>query len=485
MDVIELNRYGYPLLKRKEEISEKMKTPEMYFPIELMGKQTKLKCVSVRIEMPVYRLANGRTRSLQLEYLSLNPEEPRDLFVKDHDAFVAQFAQHGLLKQLVKEEDLLDAFRSGEREQTEPIICTDTGVVINGNRRLCAWRELYYNDKIKFKSFETISIAILEGCDEKAISDIEKRLQIQKTMRAEYHWHTKALMAKEDLERGNKEGEVAKSYDLTIKQLHTLIDAREFAAQYLISKGYENQWSRVDKTYYAFESIVTGRRKIANQNERELFERLASDLISENRDEVVDKPSGRLYTTIKEYADNIHTLATQLYEKYTPETPQPQSSKSGFITASDKAESAEPTSTNTPENKPITDSVPLGNTTPSQIRESEFLSSADVDDLDLLAGGEPVEVDKASIVSSVIDSEEDTSDIHTTIKTIIDTQKELQNEKDRGAFLLHILSKISGELQLAISNGLIEKVNLDGVSKQLDIINEKVRYIKNWVDGRK
>jgi hypothetical protein len=424
---------------------------------------------------------------LQLEYLALNPDKPRDLFTKDHDAFSAQYAQHGLLKQLVKEEDLLDAFKSGEREQTEPIVCTDTGVVINGNRRLCVWRELYYSDPVKYKSFETISIAILEGCDEKAISDIEKRLQIQKTMRAEYHWHTKALMAKEDLERGYKEGDVAKSYDLTIKQLRTLIEARDFAAQYLISKEHENQWSIVDKKYYAFESIVTGRSKILNKHERELFEKLAFDLISESTDEVADKPSGRLYSTIKDYADNIHVLAAQLYAKYNIENVQPM--VTGSVATFEQAYVVEQDTNGSSAEINVPDTAPTMTESqePNQDdkRPEEANSDNADDDLNLLAGGEPVEVDKASIISATLDSGADTSGIHSAIKNIIDTQKELQNEKDKAAFLVHMLSKVSGELQSAISNGLIENVNLDGVGQQLDAIREKVNYIQKWLDGRK
>lgn len=461
MDVQELERYGYSLLKRKEEIAEKLKKPDMFFPMEIMGKQSKLACITVRIELPVYRLANGRTRSSQLEYLSTHPEAPKDLFTKDHDAFEAQRVQHELLKELVKEEDLLESFQSGEREQTEPIICTDTGVVVNGNRRLCAWRELYYKDKVKYKSFETISIAVLVGCDEKAISDIEKRLQIQKTMRAEYHWHTKALMAEEDLAKGYKEQDVAKSYDLTKKQLRTLIEARQFAAQYLKSKGYENQWSRVDKKYYAFESIVNGRKKISNPHEQELFEKLVFDLISESTDEVADKPSGRLYTTIKEYADNIHAISADLYKKYNPEDSDGDS----------KSTEDNHTQEEKPEEEPA--------------NEPESTPDDDDDDLGLLTGGEAVEIDKASVVSKAMDDGTTTPDLHSTIKSTIDTQKELQNEKDKALFLVHKLAKIAGDIQNAISIGMVDNASVDGVEQHLQTIRDRVDQIQKWVDEKK
>ena len=280
MEDILLDHFGAPLLKRIEEINQKEQRTTNHFPIEIMGRLHNLPVITVRIQFPVYRLANGRTKSAQLEYLTLNQDKPRDLFSGDHDSYDAQKAQHKILTELVKEEDLLQSFKNEGMEQVEPIICTKTGVVVNGNRRLCAWRILFYSDKLKYKSFETIQIAVLPDMDERGIADIEKRLQIQKTMRAEYHWHTKALMAKQELDSGARPNEVAKSYGLSKKDLTKLIEARNLAERYLQVINHPNEWSRVGKSYYAFESIVVGGSKILDQSQRELFQKLAFDLIT-------------------------------------------------------------------------------------------------------------------------------------------------------------------------------------------------------------
>jgi len=85
-------------------------------------------------------------------------------------------AQHEILKALTDEENLLRSFRQDNLQQTEPIISTNDGIIVNGNRRLCIWRELYYADSKNYKPFETIKIVILPDCDERAIRDLDKRL---------------------------------------------------------------------------------------------------------------------------------------------------------------------------------------------------------------------------------------------------------------------------------------------------------------------
>ena len=78
-----------------------------------------------------------------------------------------------------------------------------------------------------------------------------------------------------------------------------------------------------------------------------------------------------------------------------------------------------------------------------------------------------------------------TSDLHTTIKSTIDTQKELQNEKDKALFLVHKLAKIAGDLQNAISIGMVDNASIDGVEQHLQTIRERADQIQKWVDEKK
>ena len=84
------------------------------------------------------------------------------------------------------------------------------------------------------KHFEYIEVAVLpEDCDEAEIRALEKRLQIQKTHRAEYKWHTRAAMMKEEREDGAKDADLAKSYGLASKKdVDIIISALEYAELY-------------------------------------------------------------------------------------------------------------------------------------------------------------------------------------------------------------------------------------------------------------
>lgn len=469
MNAEELNQFGAPLFSRKEEIAKKTERPESYYPIEIMGRLQNIPVISVRIEMPVYRLANGRTKSAQLEYLTKHKDVPRDIFYADHDSYEAQSIQHSLLLQLVKDEDLLQTFASGEMEQVEPIICTNTGVVVNGNRRLCAWRKLFYENKEKYKSFETIRIAVLPDMDEKAILDIEKRLQIQRTMRAEYRWHTKALMAEIELKNGAKETALAKSYGLKKKELMNLIESRRIAELFLERVGHQDEWSLLDKSYYAFESIVVGSRKIYSQTHKELFEKIAFDLITRNLDQMEDTPSGRLYATIKERAEHIEAIAEELAKKMESMVPDNPQAKEDV---------------NEPDSNVAT--VPVVEDVPSVTepeKENKEEDDDDEDDFTLLVGGETIEPDSAGKVSSAIDNGAEIP--QESIDRIIDAQVALKNEKDKATFFTKQLASIIADLDFAIGNGLDESTKTDAVPEQIKTIREKLDYIEGWLLGRK
>lgn len=433
---LSFNQLGFPLIKRREEIKNKKESATHQYVLDIQGRQEYLPVIRVRIDFPVYRLANGRTKSAQKEYLATHKDtvEP-DLFTKDHDSYEAQQVQHELLTTLVKEEDLLSSFRDDGVHQVEPIICTNTGVVVNGNRRLCAWRILYNSDPIKYSYFESIDIAILPELSEDEIYSLEKKLQIQKTMRAEYHWHTKALMIEEELRTGAKAKDIARSYGMKVKELQVLVAARKMASRYLEVNGQSDQWSRVDKARYAFESVVKCEEKIHDQNERELFRKMAFNLISSTKE--IDGVSDRLYKLIPQYANSVPEFVAEQVKKLdeisTPHDDQPA------------------------------------------IEEN--------DDSSLLLGGDTVEQDDASRVSEAIES--GLLEIHhDEIKRIIDRKAALESERVRSTILVDELSRISARMKEIIGNYLIEDTNTDGVEEQLSSIESSIQTIRKWANKK-
>lgn len=426
--------FGAPLLTRTSEIASKCASSKTLFPLEVMGKYQRLKQITVRIGVPVYRMQNGRTRTFQKEYLATHPDVTPDLFTLDPESVAAQKAQHTILQKLAEDEDLYKEF-SGGTQQTEPIIVTSTGVVVNGNRRLCVWRTLFAKDPSEYKHFEYIEVAVLpEDCDETEIRALEKRLQIQKTHRAEYKWHTRAAMMKEEREEGAKDSDLAKSYGLASKKdVDIIISALEYAELYLQKIGKRDQWSLVDGDEFAFTTMVKERQRITDQGKKELFETVCFKLI-ETKDY-----QGRLYSAIPEIAENLEEVAEELRSK-------------GLIPGVSTSQTGET----------------IGNDTEG-------------DDLDLL-GGETTTVDPYSALATAIQASD--VKIGGVVKQVIDEQKSIKSEQKSAQYLVNTLAKVSKLLWNAEIAGLGEGTATEGVRAQLDAIKERIAAIEKWLESK-
>ncbi len=427
MELQDLEQFNANIVERTSEIKRKTEGVPGTHPIEFRGRPEKLPVIRVRIGFPVYRLRNGRTSTYQLEYLTLHPELPEDFFTRDNDAITAQKAQHEVLTKLVEEENLFKSFKE-EEQQVQPLICTNTGVVVNGNRRLCAWRKLYLSNPTRYKNFETIEIAILPECDEKEIIALEEKLQIQKEKRAEYKWHAKAMMARLREKNGMKHADVAKAFDLSSQGLTVLTTALTYATRYLETIGKPNQWSLVDTDYYAFEKLVKNIKQFSNnQGDQELFETLVFSMIEQG------SSGGRLYDVIDDVAEHFDALKAELAAKNNIET--------------------------TPDN---------------------------TDAIDILAG-EHVEEDVGSRVADVIreSTDDEKSRIVKHVTTVIESEKAVKTEIEAQNYLLRQTSKASSILKAAADQGMIEGAEIDGLQIQLDTIKEAVDRIENWLRNQR
>lgn len=423
MELQELEQFNSSIIERISEIKSKTEGVKGTHPIEFRGFPEKLPVIRVRIGFPVYRLKNGRTSTYQLEYLALHPELPGDFFTRDNDAITAQIAQHEVLGKMIGDEDLFKAFKEKEK-QVQPLICTNTGVVVNGNRRLCAWRTLYLSDPDRYSNFATVEIAILPNCDEKEIIALEEKLQIQKEKRAEYKWHAKAMMAKQREQSGYRHSDVAKAFDLSPQGLTTLVKALNYAERYLQTIGKPNQWSLVDKDNYAFEKLVKNIKDFSdNQGDQELFETLVFTMIQQG------SSSGRLYDVIDDVAEHFEALKAHLAEK------------NGINTNSDQ--------------------------------DTSF---------DLLAG-EHVEEDLGSRVADVLrdaDTEKQAKIIK-QVNIVIESEKAVKSEIEAATYLLKQVSKASSLLKAAADQGLNDTTETDGVQEQLNSIKQSVKEIEDWL----
>lgn len=419
-------KFGYPEWMRQEYITKQLGTPhllEQHYE-KYQGKYRPLPVIEVPIELLVYRMENIRTKTLQKEYLAVNPDCPRDIFVGDPHCIEAQESQHQVLKFLVDKEKLLTTFRTDDKlQQTEPLICSKSGIVVNGNRRLCAWRILYYGNPGKYAHFRTIRVAVLPDDDPKGMEELEKALQIHSDMKAEYSWHTKAAHYKEKFDQGHSPLEIAGGVEhkKQAKEISISIASFELAAKYLESIGHPDEWSRVDQHEYAFKQIVSGKENLHNPGDKELFLEIAQAMLQ------VPASGDRLYSQIPKVAKFLSVIASKLQEELRIE-----------------------------------------------IQETEN------DDLDLLWGGDEETDDTNAQIAAGVREACDPETVVKTVKTVLETAEALDNEKKKKSFIFEQVKKAATLLTNAVSN-CDDSMSKDGVERQIENIEGALVCLKDWI----
>jgi len=175
------------------------------------GKKLDLPVVILPIGLPIYRMANGRTSIEQLDYLK-KATRPADFFSKGEESEEAQKAQHEILSLLAKEGSdsvavIAKVLRDGR--QTKPLWITAKGVVVNGNRRLAAMRNLYAENAKKFEHYATVECAVLPNLTPEQIEELELRLQVAPETKLPYGWVHDCLLIDRRLKSGKSEEYVA------------------------------------------------------------------------------------------------------------------------------------------------------------------------------------------------------------------------------------------------------------------------------------
>ncbi len=304
---------GWPLPKRRALIEELFNTTaDAKYQLKFQGRMRQFDIFTVPIEMPKYRLANGRTQSAQ-DTLIAQKGLPEDYFDKDQESEEVHLEQHKILVTKLGDKDLIGVFKKNIQEI--PLVLTNLGFVVNGNRRLCAMRQLLEEDKEKYAHFRHIDVIILPPCDEKDIDDFEAQEQIKEDIKADYGWITFACMLrKKHKTQGLSFEELTGRYDISINQLEDLLDDLEHVDTYLNNRNKVKMYHELNSKHkYAFQELRKGRLKIKDDAKREIFTSIAYHFI----DIPESTGLGRLYRVIP----SIHSHLDKITEKLKLELP--------------------------------------------------------------------------------------------------------------------------------------------------------------------
>lgn len=218
---------------------------------EYQNAAQQLPVIRVPIELPIYRMANGRTRTEQLKYIRQH-QCAATFFANGQENQDAQQAQHELLDAFSKEGTtsiMPIAKVLEEGKQTEPILITSSGVVVNGNRRLAAMRELYAAGDGKYAEFTHINCMVLPAsASDKEIKEIEVRLQMQPETKLAYTWVNEALTIKDLMQSGFTREEITRDMRKDMREVMAMLQALGHAEVYLKDwKGQPEDYELVER----------------------------------------------------------------------------------------------------------------------------------------------------------------------------------------------------------------------------------------------
>ncbi|MCA1040549.1 hypothetical protein LCM00_13630 [Bacillus infantis] len=283
-----------PVEQRIEQIEIQKQHSERKYPFHhFRGEPKDLPVVRVPVDLPIYRMENIRTKKVQKIYIKTN-NRPESFFLAGQENVSAQQIQHQLLytfAQKGKGDSIVPIKEVLEDEQQhEPILITYDGVVVNGNRRLSAMRELYLSGK---DNYSHVDCMVLPGdATLPEISEIEFKLQMTRQTILPYDWIPEGWAIKEMLDSGVPKQKIADLMRKNTSELDNHIIAVDQAELYL------TEWADSPGDY----------SKLDDQKEQ-IFKDIAKNLKNKNGE---DFEASRYIGFI--LADNSRELGTRVYD---------------------------------------------------------------------------------------------------------------------------------------------------------------------------
>jgi hypothetical protein len=424
-------KLGLPLAAREKELADlKTSASKRTFDVHFQGRMRTYPVYPIRIELPKYRLENGRTSAAQQDYIAKN-KLPKNFFDPSRsENSEVQRAQHAILKAMVESQDpeknLMKFFK--KREQEQPLILDQAGFVVNGNRRLCAYREI--NENVDKTKFGHIDIIILPKCDPKDIDELEAHLQVERDIKQDYGWISLTLTLRQKLDSGQyTEDQLCSIYDLDRRQLQLMITQLTLAEEYLASRKKEGLYLELEKTQLAFDQLQKNRTKLADSpGKQQLFSEVAFRLI--------ESPEGdRLYASIPDAKDVLDEICTTLQtELLGPKIAVHQK----------QIEKAQTTDL-------------FGKTQPGAAQESKYLAT----------------------FKALRESKEQQA-IQAIIQNAIAAKKERDRAIRRGNSALEAIRKANTAIADAVSL-LYAQTSKTGIQEQIQAIEQSIEKIKKWL----
>jgi hypothetical protein len=304
-----------PLAVRAEMIAERVDASQETETFhEYQNREHKLPVITLPLHVPIYRMANFRTRVAQQSYLR-RAEKDASFFQQENEE--AQNAQHQILVKFAQEErDRSIASIVGvlkDERQRQALLITSQGVVVNGNRRLAAMRELYDEDSSQFRNFSHVKCLVLPPTiTEDEVVEIEVRLQMKRRTELPYTWIDEAIAIRELRESGKSLRDLCALMNKSKSDIEDAINALAEAELFLTDRrGTPGDYEAVENAKELFFDM--GASLSAKQGEaQEISRRFAWTLVEKRGKGGLP---GRVYNFNPMFGKKADEVAERLAER--------------------------------------------------------------------------------------------------------------------------------------------------------------------------
>jgi hypothetical protein len=258
---------------------------EGWYTVTWKGQSKKLPIYMISVKHLRYNLFNTRVKPHLEQYISENNHTTEYFHNIDKDCTTTQRLVHTFLSKNPDRKEALKYFRDGnEQVVQEPLIATVDGRLINGNQRLCCYRELYSKDPGKFAKLQTAYVAFLpdNGTYEEE-RDLESTFQDTKLQGNMFDWIQQGLWLIEKLE------------DLTAAQIGKIIGKNEsdvkshihriqLAEEFLESIGKPRHWVELRDEMnltQAFKTLQSELTKLKTKAQRDKLKKIAFKMMED------------------------------------------------------------------------------------------------------------------------------------------------------------------------------------------------------------
>lgn len=255
-----------------------------------------LPLIVLPIDKLIYRLENYRTRDQQLTLVADGRVEFGFFSQERKEDASVQQAQHALLLEQARQGSgatIKAIYDELERvkQQTDHLIITDDGVVVNGNRRLAAMRELLADESQTFGSFAHVLCLVLPSSATPAeILELEIGLQMQPDTKLPYSWTAIGRAAKDLRTSGTTPDQIAMLMNRSVQDVQRAITMFEVADIYLRDwLGKPNAYSQLENTEQAFAQVASRNWERDDQPAIRETTRMFDFFVIERRADLIDR----------------------------------------------------------------------------------------------------------------------------------------------------------------------------------------------------